>query len=140
MVKTICKSGILLATALIAIAAVGVPVANAQLAATAFGFPQIFHNAETTAFNRDILNQIDNEAVNINFGPGGIGPGGFGCGFPSISQTVNKASYAESTNFYHTEETDAIGYPFVATGTAVAGLPCLGGMPYGGCSGYSGWC
>jgi hypothetical protein len=136
MVKTICKSVILLATALLIVTAVGLPAANAQLASMAYGFPQVFHNAETTAFNRDILNQISNEAINIDFGAAGLC--GLG-GFPTISQVSEQSTYAESTNYYHTEETDAIGYPYVATGTACAGgLPGLGALPYYG--GYGGWC
>ncbi|WP_424357328.1 hypothetical protein [Methanocella sp. MCL-LM] len=134
MVKTILKIGILLATALLLFTAVGLPAANAQLAATSFGFPQIFHNAEVTAFNRDILSQIENEAVNIDFGAAGL------CGlgaFPTISQVSERSSYAESTSFYHSEETDAIGYPYVNVGTACAGGLPFAGLPFGG---YGGWC
>ncbi|CAJ35291.1 hypothetical protein LRC317 [Methanocella arvoryzae MRE50] len=137
--KTVYKLGILLATALLAISALGLPAAHAQLTATSFGFPQIFHNAEVTSFNRDILSQIENEAINIDFGAAGL----YGLGaFPTISQVSERSMYAESTSFYHSEETDAIGYPYVNVGTAYAGgLPFAGlpfaGLPFGG---YGGWC
>lgn len=141
--KTICKTRIVLATALLiamVAAASALPIANAQLASVGFGFPSVFHNAETTAFNRDILNVIENEAVNIDFGGACLGGiGGFGGGFPSISQVSEKSMYAESTSYYHTEETDAFNYPYVATGGAIAGLPGLGGLPIGDYGGYGGW-
>lgn len=135
MVKTIFKLGILLATALLFFAAAGLPAANAQLASMSYGFPNVFHNAEVTSFNKDIFNQIENEAINIDFGAAGL----YGLGaFPTISQVSERSTYAESTSFYHSEETDAIGYPYVNVGTAFAGgLPCLGGLPFGG---YGGWC
>jgi len=125
MVKTICKNGLLIAAALIVVAAaIGLmSVANAQLSPVSFGLPSVFHNAETTAFNRDVLNQFDNEAATVNFGSG---PCGFSS-FPTITQTSSKGSFAESTNFYHTEETDAFNYPFVSTG----GGTCAGGIPFG---------
>ncbi|HMK47516.1 MAG TPA: hypothetical protein VK436_12895 [Methanocella sp.] len=125
MVKTICKNGLLIAAALIVIAAAIWPamtIASAQLSPVGFGFPSVFHNAETTAFNRDILNQFDNEAATVNFGSG---PCGFSA-FPTITQTSSKGTFAESTNFYHTEETDAFNCPFVSTG----GGAC-GGIPFG---------
>jgi hypothetical protein len=79
------------------------------------------------------VSATDFENVDINFGAAGLAGLGCGLGFPSISQTVEKTYYADSMDFYHTEETAAFNYPFVDVGTVGGcGLPGLAGLgPYG---------
>lgn len=121
----------MVATAML-LATFAVPV-GAQLASMAYGFPSVFQTGSTTAFSRDLATAQDLESVNVDFGAAGIG-----CGFPTISQTVDKSYYQEHTDFYHTEQTSAFNCPFVDVGAAGGygcGLPGLGGygVPYGVC-------
>jgi hypothetical protein len=103
--------------------------AGAQLTATEFGFPSVFQSGSTTAFSRDLATAQNLESVNINFGAAGLG--GLGCGFPSISQTVDQSYYQEHTDFYHTEEVASFNYPYASVGS-------VGGFGLGGFGGLAG--
>jgi hypothetical protein len=127
-VKSIFKLAIAMAATAMLLAVFVVP-SGAQLTATSFGFPSVFQSGSTTAFSRDLQTAQDLESVNINFGAAGLG--GLGCGFPSISQTVDQSYYAEHTDFYHTEEVAAFNYPYASVG-------CVDGFGLGGLGGLAG--
>lgn len=112
--KSIYRLAIIMAATALLLATM--PPAGAQLVPTAFGFPSVFQNSQTTAFTKDLVTAQDLESLNINFPVTACGIG-FG-GFPSISQTVDKSYYAEHTDFYHNEQTAAFNYPFVGIGGA----------------------
>ena len=97
--------------------------AGAQLVPTAFGFPSIFQNSQTTAFTKDIATAQDLESLSIAFSPVAAGCMGI-TALPSISQTVDKSYYAEHTDFYHNEQTAAFNYPFVGIGGAALPFGC----------------
>lgn len=101
----------------IALTTTSIPV-SASLVATQFGFPSIFHAAESTAFNRDTAEAFSYEDVNINFGAGMPFAGGAQLAFPSISQTSVQSQALTHTDFFHTEEVTAIAFPYAGIGCA----------------------
>ena len=137
--KNIYKFAILWAAAVL-FAAIAIAPAGAQLVPMAYGFPSVFHNAETTAFSHDVQAATDNENVFVSFAPAvascldGCGVGGLALGLPTIVQTVDKTMYAEHTDYYHSDETDAFNCPYLSVGGAPYGCGgCLPyGLPYGG--------
>jgi hypothetical protein len=115
----------LLVALLIAMAAIIIP-AGAQFSPVAWGFPSAYHNADVTAFTRDYAASEYFENAEVLWGSPC-------CPFPSISQTIHSSSVMSHTDFYHSSETTAIGYPFM-------GIGCTGPMPGfgGGC--VPDWC
>jgi hypothetical protein len=127
----VSKYAILLA-AVAVLAAVIVPAAGAaQLTPFSYGFPSVYHNAEVTAFTKDILacEEFEDAFVSFSGGCGGCGVGGFGIGFPTIVQSSQRSMFASHTDFYHSEETDAFNCPWVGVGA----VPFAGGYPGGWC-------
>ena len=131
--SNVMKYGTLLVLA-VAIAAMIAPAA-ANLAGTAFGFPTIVQNGQTTAFNRDTAAATDNEAVAIAFpttntdidlpGMDSIGSvGGFGVSFPTIVQTAEQSQVLTHCDFATTTENAAFAYPFTTVGAC--GIPGFG--------------
>lgn len=88
--------------------------AGAQFAPGEFGFPNIFHHAEATAFNRDYAASSSSQNAQVSFSPWG--------GFPSITQTSANSYVASHTDFTHSEDTTVISFPFYGFG---------GSLPYG---------
>lgn len=122
----IWKSVMLVVVTVILVAAIH--PASASLTAMSYGYPTVYQNGATTAFNRDIVSQTDLETANVDFGATGVG-----YAFPTISETSDQTYYAEHTDYSSTTESAGFSYPYVSVGDAsgLSMLSALSGLGFG---------
>lgn len=89
------------------------PAAFGQFSPMSYGFPNIVHSLSSTAWARDTADAFDFD--DASFMP----TGGY---FPAIRQTSIHTRSMSHTEYSHTEEFTAIGYPYISAGRG----------PYGG--------
>ncbi|MCD1293620.1 hypothetical protein CUJ83_01230 [Methanocella sp. CWC-04] len=100
---------------IMAVIAMALP-AGAYMTPIQYGFPNVFQDSESTYFCRDTAEANEFEFVDINWGGGAPFYGGRGFSFPSITQVSSRSQVMTHTEFAHTRETTAIGYPFLGIG------------------------
>ncbi len=101
MQKAIAGAVLVLSVAAMAAAAGG------QMFPMAYGFPNIVHQATSTAWQQDTFNAFD-------FDDAAMVPCGYG--FPAIHQTSVHTRSMSHTEFSQTSEFTAIGYPGISMG------------------------
>jgi len=113
MRKAIAGALLVLAMALALFLASPAPAAMGQFSPMSFGFPNIVHSLSSTSWVRDTADAFDFDDASL------VPAGGY---FPAIRQTSIHTRSMTHTEYSHTEEFTAIGYPYIS----------MGAGPYGG--------